>query len=148
MQSITLKEFCDMKNYGPGKGYKFTLSMLANEIGVSIALVSKVYNSMYIISSKGSNGEAYKKIERYVERFGYKLIPGDAISCGNNSLARENSRLSKEIAIIQAENEKLKAELKELREFRRICKTIALYEEELVGVDRIKLNVVRRVKEE
>lgn len=132
MTNITMKEFCDLKSYGVGQ--KYTFSLLASEMNVSVSLISKLYNNLYSTkgreSKKSRSDRGLKNVERYLAGFGYKLILGDPITTGCNSLSKENDKLRKEIVSLKAENAKLREELEQLRQIKRIALTIAKNEAE------------------
>ncbi len=130
MKSITLKEFCDIYDYK-----KFDkvhgLGLLAEECGVSISYISKLYNNRFVGSS---NSSAFMKVHNFVKGKGYRLIKGDALSLGDSNISRENNRLKLELAYYEDKCRRLEEELASYEGLVKACdRIVGRYKKNRIG---------------
>lgn len=124
MKCITFKEFCDERGYHPyNKNPSKTLSVLAKIIGVSNADVSKLYNGKPF-----EYGARWNKVESFIAAYGYKLISSNHMDLISNNIIKENKKIKTENDQLKHENQLLKLEIEALKEFVRISKRIAEYD--------------------
>lgn len=91
MKVITLKEFCNMLGYYPHT--EKNLSAFAKLVGISISYVSKLYNAHYV----GTFGPKWIQLCKFVESYGYQLVPANTQDFFVNNLTRENKKLKTQI---------------------------------------------------
>lgn len=91
MKTITLKEFCNMLGYYPYT--KKNLSAFAKLVGVSLSYVSKLYNAQFV----GTFGPKWTSLCKFVESYGYQLVPANTQDFFVNNLTKENKKLKSKI---------------------------------------------------
>lgn len=120
MNKITLKQFCTKLGYGPNIKNK-TLGDFAELVGVSISLISKVYNGKYT----SIYGKSWYKLEAFVTKHGYELVNDNKEALARTMVGKENIKLRKELEEVLKKNELLKTQLEDLKNLVRICTNIA-----------------------
>lgn len=120
MNKITLKQFCTKLGYGPNTRNK-TLGDFAELVGVSISLISKVYNGKYT----SIYGKSWYKLEAFIAKHGYELVNDNKEALARTMVGKENIKLRKELEEALKENELLKTQLEDLKNLVRICTNIA-----------------------
>lgn len=124
LETITFREFCASQGYKPSDKKK-NLSMLANEIGVSISYVSKLYNSKMMGFSE--KGKKWDKVCDYVAKFDYALVNDNEISNYSTIATKKCEKLEKQVEILTDQVKLLQTQLENysqlLRLAQRICET-------------------------
>lgn len=124
LETITFREFCASQGYKPNDKDK-NLGMLANEMGVSISYVSKLYNSKMMGFSE--KGKKWNKVCDYVAKFDYKLINDNELSNYSTVAVKKNKRLEKQVEMLTEQVKTLQTQLENysqlLRLAQRICET-------------------------
>jgi hypothetical protein len=124
-----MKEFCEIEGYCPHSNIK-GLGDLANEIGVSLSYISKLYNSCPIGSQRSIK---YRMISDYVRERGYNLVNLNPVDNISTRAIRENAELKLENKYLKQENQSLKDLLFKYKCFERIANAIASDSKRLVS---------------